>query len=113
MQISPQSSIIDDNGSIGFACTVSGYPVPNITWIHVRPDGQNETVTSDVQTAVTPSTRTSTLTLTDARALAAGTYLCRASNVYETREDRAELTVLCKFSFTGICKVSLTVSCKF
>ncbi|XP_053387477.1 hemicentin-1-like [Mercenaria mercenaria] len=83
----PTSVTVNEGSSIRIQCDVTGNPTPVVTWQHQRLDGVTVPVIATPQTIITGNT----ITINNALASNAGSYICLAQNQFE--KDQASTTV--------------------
>ena len=100
---SPQNSTVDGLENATFTCSAYSYPAPNIKWYKQLNNGSLMPLTDTTKYSMTTISlglmnQTNELTILSITLLAAGTYVCEATNgVTSTRTSSATLTVLSEF----------------
>ena len=100
---SPQNSTVDGLENATFTCSAYSYPAPNIKWHKKLNNGSLMPLTDTTKYSMTTISlglmnQTNELTIMRITLLAAGTYVCEATNgVTSTRTSSATLTVLSEF----------------
>lgn len=98
--IPPVNKTVSESSLLQLNCTVSGVPLPLISWWMRTADGTilqltegRNTIVGEDRSLVSEGLVTSTLTLVAVEASHAGPYLCVATNYLKTDTAQAVITV--------------------
>lgn len=87
-----KSKTVTEGNDLDLICTVSGYPLPNVTWSHVESildltDKQN--VTSATNVSVSLGLKVEKMNMSDR-----GNFVCKATNFFQDEVHVKEDTIL-------------------